>query len=292
MKRKILSLGVAIAAGLMGVYDVSAEPGVLHSAKVTEVQNDVRLQEDAGPAPASSDQDPAPYRSPAKSPTRPATVGDLVKGGRLLSTGKSSRAELLFNDNTITRLGANSIFTFRTDSRNVHLSSGFILLHTPKGNGGATVTTPTATAAVLGTTIMLSVLPDGGVKMLVLEGTGTLAYQGQTETINAGQVSIYTPGQGISAPTTIDLKKLTETSSMLKSFNGPLGSEQEIQEAIEAQQRLLASGQLSISGDENGLKFVPDSGAASAIQSQTRQPQSTPPPTPTGGGGQTGGPGR
>jgi len=270
-----------------------ATPGPLHSAKVTEVQNDVRLQEEAAQAAASADQDPAPYRSPAKAPTRPAEVGDLIKGGRLISTGKASRAELLFNDNTITRLGANSIFTFRTGSRNVHLSSGFILLHTPKGNGGATITTPTATATVLGTTIMLSVLPDGGVKMLILEGTGTLAYHGQTETLKAGQVSIFTPGQGISVPTTIDLKKLTETSSMLKSFSGPLGSEQEIQDAIEAQQHLLASGELNISGDANGLQFVTDSGAASAIQSQSRQPQSTPPPTaPPQGGGQTGGPGR
>lgn len=289
MKRKTLSpaiLCVFLTAGF-----VHAEPTALRSAKVTEVQNDVRLQEETSQA-SAADPDPSPYRNPAKAPTRAAVQGDIVKGGRMLTTGKSSRAELLFNDNTIARLGSNSLFTFRPESRNVHLSSGFILLHTPKGKGGATVTTPTASAAVLGTTIMLSVLPDGGVKLVVLEGTSTLTFQGQTVTLLAGQLCIFTPGQGISQPATIDLKKLTETSVMLKGFQGPLGSEDLIQEAIAAQLKQLSNGELQITGDEKGLKYIPDSGFESAIEALRAQPKPSPPPSPPPSGGGNQGPGR
>ena len=287
MKKETLSLGMA--AVFLAAFHASAAPGPLHSAKVTEIRHEVRLQEKNLPAGPTAGLDPSPYRDPTKAPTRQAAVGDLIQGGRLLRTGKDSRAELLFNDNTIARLGANSIFTFRRDSRNVHLSSGFVLLHTPKGNGGASVTTPTATAAVLGTTIMLSVLADGSVKLVNLEGTSMLSFQGQTQTLQPGQLCIYTPGQGISLPTTINLKRLVETSAMLKSFRGSLGSERLIQEAIDAQQLLLSSGQLSITGDEKGLQFVTDSGAASAIQSQSQPPPSNSPPSPPSGN-QGGGP--
>jgi len=286
MKRKTLSLSVA--AILLGAFHLHAAPAGLHSAKVTQVHNDVRLQQEAPASPVSG-PDPSPYRDPTKAPTRAAQIGDVVKGGKLLSTGKSSRAELLFNDNTVARLGANSVFTFRPDSRNLHLSSGFILMHTPKGHGGASITTPSATAAVLGTTVMLSAQPDGSIKLIVLEGTATLTFQGKTEILQAGQLATYIPGQGISAPTTIDLKKLVETSIMITSFPNPLGSEKEIQEAIELQQKLLASGELSIGGDESGLKFVTDSGVDAAIQAQRPAQQTLPPSPPSGGGGQGGG---
>ena len=274
-----------MAAVFLAVFHAPAAPVTLLSARVTEIHHEVRLQEKNLPAGPTAGLDPSPYRDPTKAPTHQAAVGDMIHGGRLLKTGKDSRAELLFNDNTIARLGANSIFTFRRDSRNVHLSSGFVLLHTPKGNGGASVTTPTATAAVLGTTIMLSVLPDGSVKLVNLEGTSMLSFQGQTQTLQPGQLCIYTPGQGISLPTTIDLKHLVQTSAMLKSFRGSLGSERLIQEAIDAQQLLLSSGQLSITGDEKGLQFVTDSGVSSAIQAQRPNTPVTPPSPPPGGGG-------
>ena len=278
-----------MAGVFLAAFPLMAAPELLRNAKVTEIRHDVRLQEESPAAGPTAGPDPSPYRDPTKAPTRPAAVGDLIRGGRLLTTGKESRAELRFNDNTIARLGANSIFTFRPDSRNVHLSSGFILLHTPKGNGGATVTSPTATAAVLGTTIMFSVLQDGSVKLIDLEGTSMLSFQGQTETLQPGQLCIYTPGQGISPPTTIDLKRLVGTSTMLKSFKGPLGSEQLIQDAIDAQQKLLTSGKLTITGDGQGLHYVTDSGAESAIEAQRNQHDSNPPPAPLPQGG---GPGK
>src|ERR1017187_4817640 len=63
-------------------------------ARVTQVIKDVRLI-------ASS---AAP---------RPASVNDSVGTGTAVRTGIDSRTELTFTDQTLTRLGANSIFSFR-----------------------------------------------------------------------------------------------------------------------------------------------------------------------------------
>lgn len=220
----------------------------LNSAKVTQVQNSVLLQE--GQAPVE----------------RPAVVGDMVQGTRTLVTGKKSRAELLFNDNTIARLGSNSVFSFKPGTRDIELKSGFLLLHTPKGHGGAKIKTPTAAASVLGTTIMLSALPDGGQKLVVLEGTASITFNGVTQTVSAGQLVFLTPGGGMSPPINIDLAKLVSSSGLMNGLGGSIGSENLINEAIQGQTEQIADGELensgfTIGGDDSGLNVVNDSSA-------------------------------
>src|SRR4051812_23017426 len=41
-----------------------------------------------------------------------AALGDVIKDKRILRTGKQSRAEVEFKDASISRLGANTIFSF------------------------------------------------------------------------------------------------------------------------------------------------------------------------------------
>src|SRR5205809_598567 len=48
----------------------------------------------------------------SKAGTRPATVNDAVQEGQAVRTGGESRAELTFVDQTITRLGANTVFAY------------------------------------------------------------------------------------------------------------------------------------------------------------------------------------
>jgi hypothetical protein len=218
---------------------------VLNSAKVTQVQNDVRLKE--GVAVTHGTQDPAPPRN-GKVAERAAKIGDTIQGTRTLSTGRKSRAELTFNDNTIARLGANSVFSFKPGSRDIDLKSGYLLLHTPKGQGGAKITTPSAAASVLGTTIMLAALPGGGMKLVVLEGTASIKYNGVTQNIGAGQLVFLTPGEGMSPPITVDLKQMVGSSGLFTGFKGGVGSEQLIQEAIKDQADLIAEGELEQSG--------------------------------------------
>ena len=47
----------------------------------------------------------------SKSAPRPATVNDSVGEGTAVRTGGDSRAELTFTDQTITRLGSNTVFS-------------------------------------------------------------------------------------------------------------------------------------------------------------------------------------
>src|SRR2546430_15092495 len=82
-------------------------------ARVTEVIHDVRLL--AGQTAA-----------------RPATVNDTVHEGTAVRTGTDSRAELTVLDQTLTRLGANTGFSFGAAARTYDLGSGAILISAPK----------------------------------------------------------------------------------------------------------------------------------------------------------------
>ena len=111
----------------------SAGAAQLQEARVTQVVNDVKLLlEQAAP--------------------RPAAVSDLVRRGNAVRTGTQSRSELTFADLTITRLGANTIFSFKEGTREMNLIDGAILFQVPKGSGGATIRTVGVTAAITGTT--------------------------------------------------------------------------------------------------------------------------------------------
>src|SRR5437763_1828033 len=65
----------------------------LQQARVTQVVNDVKLL-------------------PNQAAPRPAALNDEVKQGTAVRTGSDSRPELTFSDLTITRLGANTVFSF------------------------------------------------------------------------------------------------------------------------------------------------------------------------------------
>src|ERR1700720_173987 len=82
-----------------------AGAGQLKEARVTQVVSDVKLLA----------QQAVP---------RPAAVSDLVRAGIAVRTGSQSRSELTFADLTITRLGANTIFSFNEGTREMNLIDG------------------------------------------------------------------------------------------------------------------------------------------------------------------------
>jgi len=148
MKNKIKLLLAAAGSLLLPVAVQSAT--TLTQAQITRVVKDVRTID------------------PAKG-TRPAILKETVRGQQAVRTGLESRTELLFNDSTITRLGANTHFSFSEGTRTMSLDSGVMLLQVPKGIGGAKVETAAVTAGITGTTIML----ESGrkyTKLIVLEG--------------------------------------------------------------------------------------------------------------------------
>ena len=135
----------------------SAYSEQLKEAHVTQVVKDVKLL-------------------PQQAAPRPAAVNDPVREGTAVRTGTQSRSELTFTDLTITRLGANTIFSFNEGTRTMNLGGGAILFQVPKGSGGATIKTAAVTAAITGTTGIGEFHPATATsrllsKWLCLEGT-------------------------------------------------------------------------------------------------------------------------
>jgi hypothetical protein len=174
----------------------------------------------------------------------PAKVSDVLKAPDRVRTGPESRAELTAPDQTITRVGANTVFSFADNGRTLNLEQGNVLFHAPKGLGGGTIKSGGAAAAVLGTTIIASATVDGGFKVILLEGRGTATLpNGQSVTLHAGQMVFVLPGgKGFSAVLDINLGKLVAGSLLVNGFSHNLSSLPLIQAAIKQQNSKIASG--------------------------------------------------
>jgi len=122
----------------------------------------------------------------------PAKVNEKIMEKSKVSTAAASMAELTFADSSITRMGANTRFSFQSKERLVKLEQGTVLIHTPPGNGGATVDCGGVTAAVSGTTFMASRDASGNAMFVLLEGQGGL-------TVTVGKsTAVIRPGQAAS----------------------------------------------------------------------------------------------
>ena len=124
-----------------------------------------------------------------------AKVNDKITENSKVSTAAASMAELTFADASITRMGANTQFSFQSKERLVKLEQGTVLIHTPPGNGGATVDCGGVTAAVSGTTFMASRDTSGNAMFVLLEGQGGL------KVTVGGSSTIIRPGQAASVGT-------------------------------------------------------------------------------------------
>ncbi len=186
---------------------IPASADTLRTANVTAAVNDVQVY-------------------PGSGASHLAAIGEKVALPSSVQTGRRSRTELTFNDNTITRLGQNSVFSFREGGRNVELKQGSVLLQVPKNVGGATIRTATVTAAITGTTVMFEYSPGEWIKLLTLEGTQKLSINGSKTSVSvpAGKMIIMHPNATvIPEPVTIDIAKLLATSPLAgKGTFGPL----------------------------------------------------------------------
>src|SRR5436853_1849262 len=228
MLKTDLSL-LVVAAGCTFLAHSSAA-GPLSSAEVTKIINRVSVI------------DPAQGRPPA-------TLRDLIKDDLALQTGAKSRSELLFQDNTLTRIGAETFFSFKTGTRDLTLEKGSMLLQVPKGLGGATIHTAAVTAAITGTTIMMEYSPGQYLKVLVLEGSLRLSRNGSfgdSLVLHPGKMVIMRPdAKRIPEPIDVDLAQIVRTSTLV-NFPGSniLPSMPLIQAAINDQAKELAKGTL------------------------------------------------
>lgn len=199
MKTKILSssLAILLSTGLAMAADSKKE------ARVTQIIRDVKLM-------------------PAEAAARAAALNDRVAEDTGVRTGGESRSELTFADLTITRLGANTIFSFNKAGRSVQVDSGSILLRVSKDSGGGRIKTSAVTVAVTGTTVILESARGGRNKLIVLEGSariGLVKYPKQFQNVRAAQMVDVPPGATtVPLPVNVDLNDIMKRHPLITDF--------------------------------------------------------------------------
>src|SRR5256884_1217022 len=257
-------------AAIVLFWLVGAAPFVsaaqLDQAQVSQVIQDVRLLEAHG----------AP---------RPAVVNAKVTQGMGVRTGVESRAELTFTDLTLTRLGANTIFSFKQGARELDLTSGAVLLEVPPKAPAVKISTSAVTAAVTGGTALFSTGPP--TKFMVLEGIGTFYPTGHPEraaTLNGGEMMTMTANGHMTKPEKFDVKLVLKTSRLIKDFP-PLENLPLVMSVVDlqlAEQQLAALNSQALARDLVNVIGTTDQNANSnpVVLVSTSNP--TPPPiTPT-----------
>lgn len=201
-------------------------------SKITEVVNDVQII------------------SAANQTEQKAVVDEIFVIPDLLRTGPASRAELVAADETVTRVGANTIFSFDPASRTIDLKQGSLLFHSPHGKGGGSIHTGSATASVLGSTLIVVATPNGGFKVIALEDeVGIKLPNGLRQRLNPGQMTYILPGGTQLAPIIMfRLDDLVLHSLLVKGFIHPLPSMPLLLDEINKQNKLIKSGKVTDTG--------------------------------------------
>ena len=159
---------------------------------------------------------------PAQTGARPAAINDKVDDGTALRTGDDSRSELTFADLTITRLGANTIFSFNKAGRSVRLDSGSILLYARKNSGAAEISTKAVSVGITGTTVIFESKPAGYDRLIVLEGEARFSlnnFPDQSTAVRAGQLlNVNAGAKKLPKPGRVDLNRIMRTHPLIKNF--------------------------------------------------------------------------
>jgi hypothetical protein len=164
----------------------------------------------------------------AQNAARPAVVNDAVHEGTAVRTGTESRAELTFNDQTLTRLGANTVFSFNGGARAYDLGNGAILMSAPKSAGTLKISTAVATCAISGFTLVMEYHLNLVNKVLVPEGDGSVWLNknpNDPRPMHSGQLLAFDPKTSVlPQPVEIDVCKLINAGYLFNGFKTKLAS--------------------------------------------------------------------
>ena len=248
-----LTGAISLVAVFLGIVTVLLA-AQRKQAHVTEVIRDVRLLN-------------------AQMASRAAVVNDAVNEGSAVRTGTDSRAELQFSDQTLTRLGANTVFSFGAGARTYDLGSGAILMTAPKNAGAVKISTAVATCAISGFTAILERHSNAWNKLIVLYGQGSLQINGLSGGpchLHGGQMVVFPPKPNHYPPVlNIDLAKLLN-GKLVKGFIRPLPELDLILAEIQNQQTSPPSGGLIDPTSQDTID-----------QAMNARPMETAPPRPT-----------
>jgi hypothetical protein len=217
--------GCVLFCSLIFVHPAAAED--LRAAHVSQIINDVKLL-------------------PGQAAARPAVVNDNVGAGTAVRTGVDSRTELTFSDLTITRLGANTVFSFNAGARQVDLGSGAVLVQVPRNGAEVKIRTAAVTAAITGGTALFESHKGLPTKLLMLEGIGRFFPNGHPENaaiVHGGEMAMMTPDGQITRPTKFNAALVYKTSKLITSF--PTLPNADLILAVIAEQQLEVAQQSS-----------------------------------------------
>jgi hypothetical protein len=230
------NLRLTLLIGATAVLASTVYAGPLTEARVTRIVNKVVVIDSA-------------------KGTHPAALDETIKDQIELKTGVKSRSELLFQDQTLTRIGPETSFRFKAGTREMSLEKGTMLLQVPKGLGGAEIRTASVTAAITGTTILMEYTPSKHIKVLVLEGSLRLSVNGRfgdSVILRPGRMVLMRPdAKKIPPPVSVDLKRIIKTSSLVnmsKKKGAPLPSSALIENEIAQQMHDKGSADLVDTG--------------------------------------------
>jgi hypothetical protein len=220
---------------------------------------------------------------------RPASVNDDVRYGTQVRMGTRARGELIFADQALARLGADTIFSLKGGPRVMELGRGVMLLEVPKGVEDTKINAGVATLAISGTVMLKYDL--NYLTLIVLQGKARLSLEGaprKVVVLGSGQFSVSRlraqPAE-LGDPLEIDLKRLMDTSLLVKEFPR-LANQDLIDKQVQRQSKEKAKGELVSSSTlaqalADNLSTVDQATTARFATSESVLPPAVPgPPTP------------
>jgi hypothetical protein len=225
------------------------------------------------------------YHGTSQAVTTSASKGTKVYDGEYIKTADSSRAEIQLPTSSITRLGANTIFTYTASNNTVELQEGTVLFCKPKDAAQLNIRTAAVTAAVLGTTGFVGVQGTGKKKIFrlgVIEGHVRAQVNGRAIPLGAGDILQIGPN-GQPVVFAYDVPKFVHTSPLLNSFHNTLPNAMAIQAEVRSyltdEKRGFIGAPLQQPQYWGDLPIIiPPNQYDSPHQSQSPPPKTAPPP--------------
>lgn len=128
--------------------------------------------------------------------SRPASATDCFCPGETLSTSASAKAEVLFSDGSLARVGEQAHLQFWPNTRNLSLSQGTVALFVSSSQGRTTLQTPNATVGINSSGMVVRHVPSRGLTLVMAlanSPTGpvsiTVTTTGQEFVLDAGQMA-------------------------------------------------------------------------------------------------------
>jgi hypothetical protein len=185
-----------------------------------------------------------------------AVLNDKIESNTQVGTGEQSMCELSLDDKSITRIGANALFSFVKQERLVKCDKGTFLVSKDPETETITVTTGSVTAAISGSTVVLDV-KDDATHIAVAETTkGVIVTDknGKSMTLQSGEGISATPnGMTSSSPKSVDVKDLTSSSPLFNEKGlAPLANDALIKGVASAQETAKAQG-ISFASEINDI---------------------------------------